>query len=34
MGAAYGTMKSGVAIAGIGQYRPELVMKVFLAQLI
>lgn len=27
MGAAYGTMKSGVAIAGIGQYRPELVMK-------
>jgi hypothetical protein len=28
MGAAYGTAKSGIGIAGIGQYRPDLIMKV------
>ncbi|QKX63546.1 uncharacterized protein TRUGW13939_10717 [Talaromyces rugulosus] len=27
MGAAYGTAKSGIGIAGIGQYRPDLIMK-------
>ncbi|SPO00217.1 related to vacuolar ATP synthase proteolipid subunit [Cephalotrichum gorgonifer] len=27
MGAAYGTMKAGQGIAGIGSYRPDLVMK-------
>jgi hypothetical protein len=29
-GAAYGTAKSGIAIAGVGTYRPDLVMKVWL----
>ena len=28
MGAAYGTAKAGVGIAGIGTYRPDLIMKV------
>jgi hypothetical protein len=28
MGAAYGTAKSGIGIAGIGTYRPDLIMKV------
>ena len=28
MGAAYGTMKSGIGIAGVGSYRPDLIMKV------
>ncbi|KAG0168836.1 v-type proton ATPase 16 kDa proteolipid subunit 2 [Apophysomyces sp. BC1034] len=27
LGAAYGTSKSGIGIAGIGPFRPELVMK-------
>ncbi|KAH8701826.1 vacuolar ATPase proteolipid subunit C [Talaromyces proteolyticus] len=27
MGAAYGTAKSGIGIAGVGQYRPDLIMK-------
>lgn len=27
IGAAYGTAKSGVGIAGVGQSRPELMMK-------
>ncbi|KAF8695241.1 hypothetical protein AX14_001848 [Amanita brunnescens Koide BX004] len=26
-GAAFGTMKSGIGIAGLGQFRPELIMK-------
>ncbi len=28
MGAAYGTAKSGIGIAGVGIYRPDLIMKV------
>jgi V-type H+-transporting ATPase proteolipid subunit len=28
MGAAFGTAKSGIGIAGIGTYRPDLIMKV------
>jgi V-type H+-transporting ATPase 16kDa proteolipid subunit len=28
MGAAYGTAKSGIGIAGVGQFRPDLIMKV------
>jgi hypothetical protein len=28
LGAAYGTARSGIGIAGIGPFRPELVMKV------
>jgi ATP synthase proteolipid subunit len=28
LGAAYGTAKSGIGIAGIGIYRPDLIMKV------
>ena len=28
MGAAYGTAKSGIGIAGVGTYRPDLIMKV------
>jgi hypothetical protein len=28
VGAAYGTAKAGVGIAGIGSFRPELIMKV------
>jgi V-type H+-transporting ATPase proteolipid subunit len=27
LGAAYGTAKSGMGIAGIGSYRPDLIMK-------
>lgn len=27
-GAAYGTAKSGIGIAGVGIYRPDLIMKV------
>ncbi|KAF1985426.1 vacuolar ATP synthase-like protein 16 kDa proteolipid subunit [Aulographum hederae CBS 113979] len=27
LGAAYGTAKSGIGIAGIGTYRPDLIMK-------
>ncbi|KAF1943685.1 V-type ATPase [Clathrospora elynae] len=27
MGAAYGTAKAGIGIAGIGSYRPDLIMK-------
>ncbi|KAK5064951.1 v-type proton ATPase 16 kDa proteolipid subunit 2 [Exophiala bonariae] len=27
LGAAYGTAKSGIGIAGVGAYRPDLVMK-------
>ncbi|OKL64534.1 V-type proton ATPase proteolipid subunit 2 [Talaromyces atroroseus] len=27
MGAAYGTAKSGIGIAGVGQYRPDLIMR-------
>ena len=28
LGAAYGTSKAGIGIAGIGSFKPELVMKV------
>ena len=28
MGAAYGTAKSGIGIAGVGIFRPDLIMKV------
>ncbi len=28
IGAAYGTSKAGIGIAGIGSFKPELVMKV------
>jgi hypothetical protein len=28
MGAAYGTSKAGIGIAGLGSFRPELIMKV------
>lgn len=28
LGAAYGTSKAGIGIAGIGPFKPELVMKV------
>ena len=28
VGAAYGTSKSGIGIAGLGQFKPELIMKV------
>jgi len=28
IGAAYGTAKSGIGIAGAGTFRPELIMKV------
>ncbi|MCJ1481957.1 v-type proton ATPase 16 kDa proteolipid subunit 2 [Schaereria dolodes] len=27
-GAAYGTAKSGIGIAGVGTFRPDLIMKV------
>jgi V-type H+-transporting ATPase proteolipid subunit len=27
LGAAYGTAKSGIGIAGVGTYRPDLIMK-------
>ena len=30
-GAAYGTAKSGVGIAGVGTFRPDLIMKVRMA---
>jgi V-type H+-transporting ATPase proteolipid subunit len=30
MGAAFGTAKAGIGIAGIGTYRPDLIMKVWL----
>lgn len=29
-GAAYGTAKSGIGIAGVGTFRPDLIMKVSL----
>lgn len=29
IGAAYGTAKSGIGIAGVGTYRPDLIMKVY-----
>ena len=28
MGAAFGTAKSGIGIAGVGTFRPDLIMKV------
>jgi hypothetical protein len=28
VGAAFGTSKSGIGIAGLGQFKPELIMKV------
>jgi hypothetical protein len=28
LGAAYGTAKSGIGIAGVGTFRPDLIMKV------
>jgi V-type H+-transporting ATPase proteolipid subunit len=28
VGAAYGTAKSGIGIAGVGTFRPDLIMKV------
>ena len=28
IGAAYGTSKSGIGIAGVGTFRPDLIMKV------
>lgn len=31
MGAAFGTAKAGIGIAGIGTYRPDLIMKVRLS---
>ena len=31
IGAAYGTAKSGIGIAGVGTFRPDLIMKVSLA---
>ncbi|OAQ68435.1 vacuolar ATP synthase [Pochonia chlamydosporia 170] len=30
IGAAYGTAKSGIGIAGIGTFRPDLIMKAFI----
>lgn len=27
LGAAYGTAKSGIGIAGVGTFRPDLIMK-------
>lgn len=29
LGAAYGTAKSGIGIAGVGTFRPDLIMKVY-----
>jgi len=29
LGAAYGTAKSGIGIAGVGIFRPDLIMKVW-----
>ena len=31
IGAAYGTSKAGIGIAGLGQFKPELIMKVCMA---
>ena len=31
IGAAYGTAKSGIGIAGVGTFRPDLIMKVRMA---
>ena len=28
IGAAYGTAKAGIGIAGVGTFRPDLIMKV------
>jgi hypothetical protein len=28
VGAAFGTSKAGIGIAGLGQFKPELIMKV------
>jgi hypothetical protein len=28
MGAAYGTARAGISIAGVGTFKPELIMKV------
>ena len=28
VGAAYGTSKAGIGIAGLGSFRPDLIMKV------
>ena len=28
VGAAYGTSKAGIGIAGLGQFKPDLIMKV------
>ena len=28
VGAAYGTSKAGIGIAGLGSFRPELIMRV------
>ena len=33
-GAAYGTAKSGIGIAGVGTFRPDLIMKVWRTLLI
>lgn len=33
-GAAYGTAKSGIGIAGVGTFRPDLIMKVLRTLLI
>jgi V-type H+-transporting ATPase 16kDa proteolipid subunit len=30
LGAAYGTAKSGIGIAGVGTFRPDLIMKVWI----
>ncbi|THD00499.1 hypothetical protein EYZ11_000063 [Aspergillus tanneri] len=27
LGAAYGTAKAGIAISGVGTFRPDLIMK-------
>jgi len=32
IGAAFGTAKSGIGIAGVGTFRPELIMKVSAVQ--
>lgn len=32
IGAAYGTAKSGIGIAGVGTFRPDLIMKVGVKQ--
>lgn len=32
LGAAYGTAKSGIGIAGVGTFRPDLIMKVWQIQ--